>query len=83
MAKNLNKSEMDHLDRLEAQSIYIFREAFHTIKKLGMLWSFGKDSNVMIWLARKSFFRAMCLSRLSMLILNWKWMKFTLSAINM
>ncbi len=47
---------MDHLDRLEAQSIYIFREAFHTIGKLGMLWSFGKDSTVMIWLAKKAFF---------------------------
>ena len=48
--------EMDHLDRLEAQSIYIFREAFNKIDKLAMLWSFGKDSNVMIHLARKAFF---------------------------
>lgn len=47
---------MDHLDRLEAQSIFIFREAFHSIDKLAMLWSFGKDSNVMIHLARKAFF---------------------------
>lgn len=47
---------MNHLDRLEAQSIYIFREAFHAIDKLAMLWSFGKDSNVMIHLARKAFF---------------------------
>ena len=47
---------MDHLDRLEAQSIFIFREAFHCIDKLAMLWSFGKDSNVMIHLARKAFF---------------------------
>jgi sulfate adenylyltransferase subunit 2 len=47
---------MDHLDRLENQSIYIFREAFHAIDKLAMLWSFGKDSNVMIHLARKAFF---------------------------
>lgn len=46
----------DHLDQLEAQSIYIFREAFHAIDKLAMLWSFGKDSNVMIHLARKAFF---------------------------
>ncbi len=46
---------MDHLDRLEAQSIYIFREAFNKIEKLGMLWSFGKDSNTMIWLAKKAF----------------------------
>lgn len=47
---------MNHLDKLEAQSIYIFREAFHAIDKLAMLWSFGKDSNVMIHLARKAFF---------------------------
>ncbi len=47
---------MDHLDRLEAQSIYILREAYHAIRNVGMLWSFGKDSTVMIWLAKKAFF---------------------------
>lgn len=47
---------MDHLDQLEAQSVYIFREAFNKIDKLGMLWSFGKDSTVMIHLVRKAFF---------------------------
>lgn len=47
---------MTPLDRLESQSIYIFREAFHAVGKLAMLWSFGKDSNVMIHLARKAFF---------------------------
>lgn len=46
----------DHLDALEAQSVYIFREAFNKIDKLSMLWSFGKDSNAMIYLARKAFF---------------------------
>jgi sulfate adenylyltransferase subunit 2 len=47
---------MDRLDELEAQSIYIFREAFARLKHLALLWSLGKDSNVMIWLARKAFF---------------------------
>ncbi len=47
---------MNHLDELEAQSIYIFREAFNRIENIAMLWSLGKDSNVMIWLARKAFF---------------------------
>lgn len=47
---------LTHLDRLEAQSIYIFREAFKKIPNLGMFWSFGKDSTVMIHLARKAFF---------------------------
>lgn len=47
---------MSNLDDLESQSIYIIREAFNRIDKIGMLWSLGKDSNVMIWLARKAFF---------------------------
>lgn len=47
---------MDNLDALESQSIYILREAYNKIEKLAMLWSIGKDSNVMLWLARKAFF---------------------------
>jgi sulfate adenylyltransferase subunit 2 len=47
---------MNHLDALEAQSVFILREAFRTFDKLGMLWSIGKDSNAMLWLARKAFF---------------------------
>lgn len=50
------KASMDRLDQLESQSIYIFREAFNRIENIAMLWSLGKDSNVMIWLARKAFF---------------------------
>ncbi len=53
---NSAAASMDHLDALEAQSIYILREAFARLKKLALLWSLGKDSNVMIWLARKAFF---------------------------
>lgn len=47
---------MDYLDKLEQQSVYIFREAYNRIDRPAMLWSLGKDSNVMIWLARKAFF---------------------------
>jgi sulfate adenylyltransferase subunit 2 len=47
---------MTHLDGLESQSIFILREAFNRLDNLGMLWSLGKDSNVMVWLARKAFF---------------------------
>lgn len=46
---------MDRLDTLEAQSIYVLREAFAKCDKLAVLWSLGKDSNVVIWLARKAF----------------------------
>src|SRR3546814_8082683 len=47
---------MDRLDALEAHSVYILRESYARIEPLAMLWSLGKDSNVMIWLARKAFF---------------------------
>ena len=40
---------MTHLDQLESQSVYILREAFNRIDRLAMLWSLGKDSNVMVW----------------------------------
>jgi len=47
---------MDHLSQLESQSIYIMREALYKFERLGMLWSIGKDSTVLLWLARKAFF---------------------------
>src|ERR1700754_3056615 len=47
---------MDHLDQLEQQSVYILREAFRHFERLCMLWSIGKDSTVLLWLARKAFF---------------------------
>ncbi len=46
---------MTDLDQLENQSVYILREAFARLKPLAMLWSLGKDSNVLLWLARKAF----------------------------
>ncbi|HVU34641.1 MAG TPA: sulfate adenylyltransferase subunit CysD [Opitutaceae bacterium] len=46
---------MRPLDELEAQSIYLFREAYHAFKRVGVLWSMGKDSNVLVWLAKKAF----------------------------
>jgi sulfate adenylyltransferase subunit 2 len=44
------------LDELEAKSIYILREARAAFKKTAMLWSVGKDSSVLLWLARRAFF---------------------------
>src|SRR5437764_138559 len=46
---------LTHLDQLENQSIYIFREAYHAFSNICMPWSMGKDSNVLIWLAKKAF----------------------------
>jgi sulfate adenylyltransferase subunit 2 len=47
---------MNQLDALESQSVYILREAYRSFKNLVMLWSIGKDSTVLLWLARKAFF---------------------------
>lgn len=47
---------MDHLDELENRSIHIIREAYSQFKNLCMLWSIGKDSTVLLCLARKAFF---------------------------
>jgi sulfate adenylyltransferase subunit 2 len=44
-----------HLKALEDQSVYILREAFRKVPALAMLWSIGKDSTVLLWLARKAF----------------------------
>ena len=46
---------IDKLDALESQSVYILREAYREFKSLVMLWSIGKDSTVLLWLARKAF----------------------------
>ncbi len=47
---------MKRLDELEAQSVFILREAYKHFRSLCMLWSIGKDSTVMLWLTRKAFF---------------------------
>jgi sulfate adenylyltransferase subunit 2 len=47
---------MTHLEEIEAQSVNVIREAYREFKNLVMLWSIGKDSTVLLWLARKAFF---------------------------
>ncbi len=47
---------MIRLRELEAQSVYILREAYQHFDHLAMLWSMGKDSTVLLWLTRKAFF---------------------------
>jgi sulfate adenylyltransferase subunit 2 len=49
-------AENAHLDKLENLSIYVIREAYHHFKDIGLLWSIGKDSTVLLWLIRKAFF---------------------------
>lgn len=47
---------LTHLDKLEAEAIYIFREVAAECERPVMLYSIGKDSSVMLHLAMKAFF---------------------------
>ncbi len=47
---------LDHLDRLEHDTIYVIREAYQRFKPLALLWSVGKDSTTLLWICRKAFF---------------------------
>jgi sulfate adenylyltransferase subunit 2 len=49
---------LTHLERLEAESIHIMREVVAEAEKPVMLYSVGKDSAVMLHLARKAFYPA-------------------------
>ncbi|MHC4232722.1 MAG: sulfate adenylyltransferase subunit CysD, partial [Planctomycetota bacterium] len=42
-------------DQLENLSMHILRETYANFKNMCMLWSIGKDSTVLLWLARKAF----------------------------
>jgi sulfate adenylyltransferase subunit 2 len=56
MTKPLPTHSLTHLDRLEAESIYILRETVAEADRPVMLYSIGKDSAVMLHLAKKAFF---------------------------
>ena len=49
---------LSHLDRLEAESIHIFREVAAEFANPVMLYSIGKDSSVLLHLLAKAFFPA-------------------------
>jgi sulfate adenylyltransferase subunit 2 len=52
----LAAGRLTHLQRLEAEAIQIMREAVAESERPAMLYSIGKDSSVMLHLARKAFF---------------------------
>jgi sulfate adenylyltransferase subunit 2 len=54
----ISESRLTHLQQLEAESIHIFREVAAETEKPVMLYSIGKDSAVMLHLARKAFYPA-------------------------
>ena len=51
----MNGGDLSHLQRLEAESIHIIREAVAESERPVMLYSIGKDSGSMLHLARKAF----------------------------
>src|SRR6201984_3661398 len=50
-----NKEQLDYLDELEAEAIYILREVAGQFERPALLFSGGKDSIVLVHLALKAF----------------------------
>jgi sulfate adenylyltransferase subunit 2 len=58
MSDTLAPTRLTHLQRLEAESIHILREVVAETERPVMMYSIGKDSAVMLHLARKAFYPA-------------------------
>jgi len=54
----MRKNKINHLQELEAESIYVLREVAAQFERPALLFSGGKDSIVMFYLARKAFYPA-------------------------
>ena len=54
--KNINKLSYDNMRYLESESIFIIRELVAETNKPVMLYSLGKDSSVLLHLAKKAFY---------------------------
>lgn len=54
----MNNYKISHLQQLESEAIFIFREAASTLENLVLLFSGGKDSIVLTRLAQKAFWPA-------------------------
>lgn len=68
----INKKQLTHLKQLEAESIHIMREVIAEFNNPAMLYSVGKDSSVMLHLARKAFYPAKLPFPLLHVDTNWK-----------
>ena len=55
-ASEISAGRLTHLQRLESEAIQIMREAVSESERPAMLYAVGKDSSVMLHLARKAFF---------------------------
>lgn len=65
-------TRLTHLQRLEAETIHIFREAVAQAERPVMLYSIGKDSSAMLHLARKAFWPSPLPFPLLHVDTNWK-----------
>ncbi|BBP00778.1 sulfate adenylyltransferase subunit CysD [Sulfuriferula nivalis] len=72
-----------HLARLEAESIHILREAVAEAENPVMLYSIGKDSAVMLHLARKAFYPALPPFPLLHVDTRWKFQEMYLFRDNL
>ena len=69
MASNFNLS---HLKQLEAESIHVLREVVAEFENPVMMYSIGKDSSVMVHLARKAFYPGTLPFKLLHVDTTWK-----------
>lgn len=50
------QKRLTHLKKLEAEAIHIMREVVAEFDNPAMLYSVGKDSSIMLYLAQKTFY---------------------------
>jgi len=72
MTQSLDAARLTHLKQLEAESIHIIREVAAEFENPVMLYSIGKDSSVMLHLARKAFYPGKLPFPLLHVDTNWK-----------
>ena len=81
---NISETRLSHLKQLEAESIYIMREVVAEFNNPIMLYSIGKDSSVMLHLAKKAFYPAPPPFKLLHVDTTWKFkdmIKFRAKAV--
>ena len=66
------KKNTTYLRQLESESIYIMREVISEFQNPVMLYSIGKDSSVMLHLAKKSFYPGLIPFPLLHIDTGWK-----------
>jgi sulfate adenylyltransferase subunit 2 len=81
---NISETRFSHLKQLEAESIHIMREVVAEFNNPIMLYSIGKDSSVMLHLAKKAFYPAPPPFKLLHVDTTWKFkdmIKFRAKAV--